>query len=293
MVTSFLKYLAYEKRSSAHTITSYQLDLEQFAAFLKIQYEIEDPSQALHPQIRSWIIALVEQGHMPRSINRKLATLRSYFKFLQRREILQTNPMSKVKSLKTEKKLPDFVQEKEILNLLDRFEFPDDFKGWRDRLILELFYSTGMREAELIGLRDTDISFHDSSLKVLGKRNKERILPVADYLMLTIKKYQEKKNEAFQGNSSSQLIVNNNGNPAYPMLIYRTVNHYLKLFSSVEQKSPHILRHTFATHLLDKGAELNAVKELLGHSSLAATQVYTHNTLDKLKKVFEQAHPKA
>jgi integrase/recombinase XerC len=293
MVTSFIKYLAYEKRCSPHTLTSYKLDLEQFQIFLKSEFEISEPEQAQHAHIRSWVISLVAEEILPKSINRKIATLRSYFKFLLRREVIIKDPMVKVKSLKTEKRLPDFVQEKEILNLLDNFDFPNDWGGWRDKLILELFYATGMREAELINLKEEDISHHDGSLKVLGKRNKERIIPVSTALLNTIKAYLNKKKEAFGGNSSPYLIVKNNGSQAYPMLIYRTVNHYLKLFSTVEQKSPHILRHTFATHLLDKGAELNAVKDLLGHTSLAATQVYTHNSLDKLKKVFDQAHPKA
>lgn len=293
MIEKFIKYLTYEKRYSRHTIASYQVDLSQLASFLHDHLDglkIEDASYGI---LRNWVVALVEKKLSPRSINRKIITIRTYYKFLLKNNVIDKNPAVRLKLLKTSKELPYFVREPDITALLDNAEFPDDFYGMRDRLMLELLYNTGMREAELISVKAIDLNLYELSIKVLGKRNKERIIPLTKHFCHYIEKYIELKNKTFEGNADDYLIVTNNGRKCYPMFIYRTVNKYLKLFTNVEKASPHVLRHTFATHLLDKGADLNAVKELLGHKSLSATQIYTHNSMEKLKKIFEQAHPKA
>ena len=293
MISSFLRYLTYEKRYSAHTLTSYENDLSQFQDYLQESLQITDIAKATHLDIRSWIIALVEENLQPRSINRKMATLRSFYKFLLKRESISQDPTLRIKALKTPKSLPHFVQEKELMQLLDQFPFGADFFGSRDRLVLELLYATGIRLAELLGLRDEEVDIAASTIRVLGKRNKERIIPLSHSIVAVLKNYQKEKKNLFGENASPHLVVTDKGEQAYPMFIYRLVKKYLGTFTSTEKQSPHVLRHTFATHLLDKGADLNAVKDLLGHSSLAATQVYTHNSLEKLRKVFEQAHPKA
>ncbi len=293
MITSFLRYLQFEKRYSTHTIEAYQSDLSQFSSFLSKTFEISRFEETSHVHLRGWIVSQIEEGISPRTVNRKIATLKSFYKFLQSREDLATNPASRLKPLKTEKKLPAFVRESEIDNLLDQIEYPDDFEGHRDRLLLELLYGTGIRLAELIGLKDQDVNVFQENIKVLGKRNKERVIPIGKNLVQLIKAYKEKRQlEGFEA-MSPFLLVTNTGHQLYSMLVYRLVNKYLKLVTTLSKKSPHVLRHTFATHLLNKGADLNAVKDLLGHTSLAATQVYTHNSMEKLKSVFDQAHPKA
>ncbi len=243
--------------------------------------------------VRSWILSLMDEGISPKSVNRKIASIRSYYKFLLRRELIEKDPTSRVKLLKTSRELPGFADEKELVIELDGDSFKEGFKGSQQRVIMELLYGTGIRLSELLGLKESDIDRHDRTIKVLGKRNKERVIPISAGLIQIIDDYINEKNHVFSSNPNGHLIVNNNGGKAYPMLVYRTVKEYLNNLSSVEKKSPHTLRHTFATHLLNKGADLNAVKDLLGHSSLAATQVYTHNSLEKLKAVFDQAHPKA
>jgi integrase/recombinase XerC len=243
--------------------------------------------------LRSWLVLLIETGIKPRSINRKIATLRSYYKFLLKQGKISKDPMVRIKILKTRKSLPYFVNEPDIIKLLDEHVYEDNFEGIRDKLMLELLYGTGIRLSELISLKIANVNFHEETIKVLGKRNKERIIPVNHELKRLMLAYISRKKIEFPDNENVHLFVNNDGSDCYPMMVYRTVKKYLDIFSSVEKKSPHILRHTFATHLLDKGADLNAVKDLLGHSSLAATQIYTHNSLEKLKKVFDQAHPKA
>lgn len=293
MVNSFLRYISFEKRYSKHTVTSYENDLSQFQDFTLNQFQISDLTEATQLMVRSWVLSLMDNGTSPRTANRKIATLRSFYKFLLKRELIKKDPTSKIKSLKTQKELPSFADEGEFSIFLDRVEYPDGIVGKRDQVILELLYGTGIRLAELLQLQDKDIDFHKSSIKVLGKRNKERIVPLSVSLKKLMKEYIADKNHAFSSDQSASLIVNNSGGEAYPMLIYRVVKKYLNQISSLDKKSPHALRHTFATHLLNKGADLNAVKDLLGHSSLAATQVYTHNSLDKLKSVFDQAHPKA
>lgn len=293
MIDFFIRYLQFEKRYSNHTLTAYKADLKSFQIHLQeldANYEVD---QADYHAVRSWIISLKEENIDSRSINRKIATLRSFYKFLLTEGKIEGDPTQKLRVLKTKKSLPNFVGEKDILSLLNDFSFTDDFSGWRDKLILELLYSTGIRLSELINLKDTDIDLYEGVIRILGKRNKERIIPVSQNIKQIIKNYRCKKSEHFHVTTCEFLIVTDTQEPGYPMLIYRTVRKYLDMYTTIEKRSPHVLRHTFATHLLDKGADLNAVKDLLGHSSLAATQVYTHNTLDKLKKIFDQAHPKA
>ncbi|XOV92353.1 MAG: tyrosine-type recombinase/integrase [Bacteroidota bacterium] len=293
MIESFLRYLQFEKRYSNHTLEAYRRDLSQFTDYLKETFEISDFHESEHVHLRGWIVSQIESGISPRSVNRKIATLKSFYKFLQSREHLVKNPASRLKPLKTEKKLPSFVREAEIDNLLDQIEYSDDFEGLRDKLILELLYGTGIRLAELIGLKDQDINNFQENIKVLGKRNKERVIPIGKNLVQLIKRYKEKRQLEVFEEMNRFLLVTNSGQQLYPMFVYRLVKKYLQLVTTLSKKSPHVLRHTFATHLLNKGADLNAVKDLLGHTSLAATQVYTHNSMEKLKSVFDQAHPKA
>jgi integrase/recombinase XerC len=243
--------------------------------------------------LRTWLIHLVEQGLESKSVNRKIASLKSYYKFLLRREEIEKSPADKLKPLKAPKMLPSFVRESEMTTLLDQIPFPEGFVGVRDKLILDFLYGTGIRLSELINLKEEDINFYQGHVKVLGKRNKERVIPIPAPLVEEVRKYILLKKEHLSEKFSNFLIVTDEGGKAYPMMIYRTVKAYLNMVTSSEKKSPHVLRHTFATHLLNKGADLNAVKDLLGHANLAATQVYTHNTLDKLKSVYKQAHPKA
>lgn len=293
MVSFFLQHIRYEKRCSHHTLTAYGTDLEQFSAYLREHYELETPERADFQQVRSWVAHLSELGLENRSINRKIATLRAFFGFLLRKKHRTDDPMLKIRALKTDRSLPTFVKEQEMATLLDDVEFPDDFAGTRDKLVLELLYGTGIRLSELIGLKDGDLNAYDRTLTVLGKRNKHRVVPVNAPLFNLIRSYQALKEKTFGGAAEDRLIVADTGVAAYPVLIQRIVKRYLSLVTSLEKKSPHVLRHTFATHLLNRGADLNAIKDLLGHTSLAATQVYTHNSIEKLKEAYQQAHPKA
>jgi len=293
MIDSFLKYLSYEKRYSRHTIQSYQTDLLQLNSFIQIHYDPEKIEHLDHRMIRDWMVSLVESGYSSRSINRKIASLRSFYKFLLKRNLISKDPTQKIRILKSGKKIPQFVKEDEIIRLFNEYDFGIELEGIRDKLLLELLYGTGIRLSELINLKEGDVDFFEGTIKVLGKRNKERIIPLNTELVHQIKHYLATKKEKFNGNGNEYLLVTNIGEKCYSMFVYRTVRKYLKIFTSIDKRSPHVLRHTFATHLLNKGAELNAVKDLLGHTSLAATQVYTHNSLEKLKKVFDQAHPKA
>lgn len=293
MKESFFKYLQFEKRLSPNTLKAYKNDLGQFEQFLQTTFPDYKSHEADNGVIRAWIIQLVENGIEPLSVNRKVACLRSYFKFLLSRELIAKDPMTKVRVLKSRKKLPSFVKETDMAYLLDSVSFPEDLDGLRDKLILELFYATGIRLSELITLKENQIDLINRTIKVLGKRNKERVIPFPRSIVSQIENYKQRRNKEVGLMDHGMLFVTNKGEPCYPMLVYRTVKKYLTLHTSSEKLSPHVLRHTYATHLLNKGAEINAVKDLLGHSSLAATQVYTHNSMDKLKKVFDQAHPKA
>lgn len=293
MIESFLHYITFEKRFSSHTVKSYRNDLYQFNSFLSENFPDLSIAQAKSSCVRSWVIQLMEQNLNTRSVNRKLASLRSFYKFLRKKGLSEDDQMQILQALKIKKSLPVFVQEEHLTRLLDNFPFEDNFEGTRDKLVLELLYATGIRLSELLELISSDVDLFSREIRVLGKRNKERIIPFPKSIGLIIENYQRFKNNQFLNNRHDNLIVTNKGEPGYPMFIYRIVKKYLDLIPAVEKKSPHVLRHTFATHLLDKGADLNAIKELLGHSNLAATQIYTHNSLDKLKAIFDQAHPKA
>lgn len=291
MVESFIKYLQFEKRFSPHTVTAYANDLQQLSDFLAVTFELSNIEEAQHPHLRGWVVALMDAGLTPRSVNRKIVSAKSYFKFLQRRELIEINPATRLKSLRVPKDLPNFVKEPEMNNLLDQFIFAEDFAGHRDKLLLEMLYATGMRLSELIGLTDESINRYDKTIKVLGKRNKERIVPLHTEVLEQIEQYNRLKRD--MNVQSDKLLITNSGKDLYPQFVYETVKKYLSQVTTLSKRSPHVLRHTFATHLLNKGADLNAVKDLLGHASLASTQVYTHNSIEKLKAVFDQAHPKA
>lgn len=286
----FCSYLFHEKRRSLHTVTSYKKDLEQFFTFLS---ESDKTVTACdYRDLRNWVISL-DSSYNNKSIVRKIATLKSYFKFLFLREYRKDNPAARLKNPRVAKKLPSIVSEEEMNTLLDNKAWDlDFFPDLRDKLIIDLLYGTGIRREELIALKIKDISFHKGLVKVLGKGGKERLVPFNKGLLEEIKQYIQKKNEEFV-NHSEHLIVTDKGKKSYPSLIYRVVKKNLSEVTTRKKRSPHVLRHSYATHLLDRGADLNAIKELLGHSSLAATQVYTHNSLEKLKEVFAQAHPKS
>jgi integrase/recombinase XerC len=290
---AFFDFLRFERRYSPHTVTSYQTDLGQFAAYLKSAFELTDPSQATHPFIRGWVVELMQQDLDPRTVNRKIACLRSYYKFLLRSGHIAANPMLRIKAPKMARKLPEFVPEDSLNGLLNTFQFPDDFAGRRDQLVLEMLYGTGIRLSELIGIAPDDISLAARTVRVTGKGNKQRIVPLNPSLLLVLECYQASRAREF-GAVPGALLLTDKGEPLYEKHVYRTVKHYLsQITTSAAQQHPHALRHAFATHLLGKGADLNSIKELLGHASLAATQVYTHLSVDRLKSVFDQAHPRA
>ncbi|MBC7571619.1 MAG: tyrosine-type recombinase/integrase [Spirosoma sp.] len=290
----FLQHIRYEKRLSHHTLTAYSNDLAQFSAFLLAECNIDQPARADFRPIRSWIVSLVEADLDKSSVNRKIATLRSFYSYLLRRKQISTDPMTKIQALKTSRKLPVYVEEKPMEMLLSDVEFPDTFAGLRDKLVLELLYGTGIRLSELIGLKTSSVDLYNKTITVLGKRNKHRIVPLTQPLFELIQQYNTLKASEFGAHADALvLIVSDKGVAGYPMLIQRIVQRHLTLVTTLEKRSPHVLRHTFATHLLNRGADLNAIKDLLGHSSLAATQIYTHTSLEQLKKTYDQAHPKA
>ncbi len=294
MIDSFVNYLEFEKKASPHTVDAYRTDLMQLEEFVALSFEINEISEAQHPELRAWVIDLVDSGLSTTSVNRKIATLRSYYKFLLRSRIISKDPTYKLKGLKNPKKLPEFIQESAIESVLNESVYEPTFEGQRDKMVMEFLYLTGVRLSELIGLQWSDINLIEDSVKVLGKRKKERIIPITKGLKQNILLYKKVFEERFSKvGQSDYFIVSNQQKQSYPMMIFRIVRHYLDLFAQTSKRSPHVLRHTFATHLLNKGADLNAVKDLLGHANLAATQVYTHNSMEKLKAVFEQAHPKA
>ncbi len=290
---AYYSYLEFQKKYSAHTISAYVNDIEQFIFYLKSTFDFDDVLQATHVHIRSWIVHLMQAKITPRSINRKLSCLNSLYKFLIRRKVVKTNPMRKVQGPKESKKLPSYVKQANLEKLLEQIDFADSFSGIRDKAIIYTLYATGLRRAELIGLTHADIDLVSMQLKVLGKRNKERIIPFSDGLLIVFKEYIEQKEDLFALGSKGAFFVTNKGVPMYPKFVYNLVKKHLSFVTTVDQRSPHTLRHSFATHMSNNGADLNSIKELLGHSSLNATQIYTHNSIEKLKEVYRKAHPKA
>jgi integrase/recombinase XerC len=283
----FIQYIQFEKRYSPHTVSAYQSDLDQFMRFLNTPEEtVTHPSEITHHLIRNWMVSMMSDDITARSITRKIATLRKYFKFLLQEGIITHNPASKINTPKSPKNLPVVVEDAKLTQMLDDNEvFSHDFKGVRDKLVIETLFGTGMRLAELLGVKETDINIYEGTVKVLGKRNKQRIIPINNELKLLIAEYLElKKNQNFNNNSLI-LLVTDKGADAYPKLIYLIVQKYLSYISTQNKKSPHVLRHTFATSLLNRGADLNAIKELLGHANLSATQIYTHNSVERLKSI--------
>lgn len=292
-IQPYIEYLKFEKRYSVHTLTAYQADLYEFTEFVKIQYGDTDLASINHGVVRSWLAQLKEQGLTAKSLNRKISTLKSFFKYLLKNGIIDISPMAKVISPKIGKRLPVFVKEEETQLLLDSLN--SSTENWRSlnaRMIITILYATGLRLSELINLKEKQVDFARLQIKVLGKGNKERIIPLSDKLINSIREYQQLKRKEFE-TYEDVLLVSEKGKKLYPKYAYLIVNQYLGKSSTLDKKSPHVLRHSFATHLMNNGADLNAVKELLGHSSLAATQVYTHNTIEKLKDVHKKAHPKS
>tara|TARA_R110002074_G_scaffold124189_1_gene260468 strand:+ start:15991 stop:16878 length:888 start_codon:yes stop_codon:yes gene_type:complete len=291
-LTSFKDYLLLEKKYSKHTVNAYVKDLNDFTKFNQEHFNQLNIDKANYSQIRSWIINLVDSGFQNRTVNRKISSLNSYYKFLLKTESVTTNPLSKHKALKVSKKVQIPFSKAEVNKVLDEFNFDNSFEGIRDKLIIELFYSTGIRRIELVQLQLKDVDQANKTLKVLGKRNKERYLPLLESVLDTMKLYISKRNKLEKTIDKHTLFLTKKGHKIYETLVYRIINNYFSKASTKVKKSPHILRHSFATHLLNQGADLNAVKELLGHSSLAATQVYTHNSIAELKKVYAKSHPR-
>ncbi|EAQ42020.3 phage integrase family protein [Polaribacter sp. MED152] len=290
MIKAFLDYLSHEKNYSKHTVIAYQKDLNSFKSFIRINFDQEDLLEVNYSQIRSWIVSLVEEEISNRTINRKISSLKSFYKFLQKTEQIKSNPLQKHKALKVAKKVQVPFSQKEVATVLES-NTENSFVSIRNKLMVEIFYSTGIRRAELINIQLKDINSGSNVLKVLGKRNKERLVPILNSVLKTLNLYLgHRKNIS---NNSEYLFITEKGNKIYETLVYRVINSYFSKVSSKVKKSPHMLRHSFATHLLNEGADLNSVKELLGHSSLASTQVYTHNSLDAIKQVYNQAHPKS
>jgi len=290
---SFLKYLQYEKRYSQHTIRSYLDDLDQFISFCDFNENNFEPVDVDHKKIRSWIVDLVNNKISIRSVKRKISTLKSFYKYLLREGIVSYNPVEKVLTPKADTKVPAFVNKKNMDILLDDVDFGNDYKGVRNKLIIEMFYNTGIRVSELINLQISDLNITELKLRVLGKRNKERIIPFTRVFKESLQGYLNTRNDKFRYGCKDYLFLTEKNSKMYPKLVYRIVNRYLSLITTIEKKSPHILRHTFATHMLNAGADLNAIKELLGHSNLAATEIYTHSTFERLKSIYKQAHPRA
>lgn len=290
---SFLRYLQYEKRNSPNTVQSYGIDLNQFTRYCRSVNKNLQLDKVDSKIVRGWVVQLMEEGLAPRSVNRKLTTLKTFYRFLIREGAVTKNPMDVVLGPKQKTKLPEFVEQAHIDKLLDQYDFGEDFSGTRNRLLIEIFYNTGIRREELIGLSDHDVDIDRMTIKVLGKRNKERMIPFTKELRMNIEKYRKYRNESFPGLVNPFFFLTDKGNKMYGKLVYLIVKKHLEFVTTIEKKSPHVLRHTFATHLLNSGADLNAVKELLGHANLSATQIYTHNTFEKLKQVYKQAHPRA
>lgn len=289
-ISEFVDFLRYEKRFSDHTVKAYESDLRQLAAFLLQEEDIRQLEEIHAPIIRSWLVQLMESGLDPRSVNRKITSLKTFFRFCIKRKWIKVNPMLKVVSPKIPKKLPVYMEAEKLDFLLDATEFSNDFNGLRDRLILETLYGTGMRRAELLSLQVADVDLPQKQLKVTGKRNKQRILPLFDTLAQAMAQYLAEREKI--PTTSSLFFLTEDGKPLYPELVYRLVKKYLGRVTTQKKRSPHVLRHSFATEMLNHGADLNAIKEILGHANLSATQVYTHNSIEKLREVYKKAHPR-
>jgi len=290
---SFLQYLLIEKRYSPHTVRSYKNDLDQFYSFLSKQELPDDPVAVTSHDIRAWIVSMLDNNYTTVSVHRKISCLRVYYRYLRKEGIIKSDPLEKVVLPKRKKTLPVFVEEEAMNKLLDDYSFGEGFAGIRNRTIIEMLYLTGMRRSELIGLRNQDVDLSEGSLKVTGKRNKQRIIPVVKPFIKHLEEYGKARDEKFAPAVSDWFFISDKGNKLYDKYVYNIVNSYLSIVTTIEKKSPHILRHTFATHMLNRGADLNSIKELLGHANLSATQIYTHNTFEKLKKIYKQAHPRA
>ncbi len=290
-IEPFLQYLRVERNFSDHTVKAYAVDLNQFQQFMADQFEVNTDAEIVHSHIRSWVVQLMENENHPNSIARKISAVKSYFKYQLRKGKLKHNPAFKVILPKKPKRLPKFIDQNSLNELLDNTYFPVDYNGQRDKLIIELFYYTGIREAELIGLKLEDVDHYNLQIKVLGKRNKQRLIPITLSFSEKLKEFANHSDRKSLPDNDF-FFLTNGGKKLYPKFVYNIVNTYLSMVANATQKSPHILRHSFATHMLSNGADINAIKTILGHESLAATQVYTHNTIDKLKNIHKQAHPR-
>ena len=292
-IQDFLGYLKFQKRYSRHTLISYENDLNVFKVFLEQEFG-EVSAEGVKPAfVRTWLASLKEQGHSSRTINRKISSLRSLFKHLLKKEIISESPMGSISSPKNAKRLPQFVDQKDMDTLFTHVEFSNDWQGATERLMIQILYNCGLRQAELISLQQNHIDLSNAVIKVLGKGNKERIIPISSELKRSLQDYMQLKLHTFPDIPPRHLLLNKRGKKLYPRYVYDVVKKYLSLVTTIEKKSPHVLRHSFATHLTNNGADINAIKELMGHSSLAATQIYTHNSIEKLKSVYKKAHPKA
>lgn len=290
-IDSFIEYIAIEKRYSPNTLVAYRKDLELFTTYLVSEFEFDNPEKANQEMIRSWVVYMMDEGLASKSVNRKISTLNSYYNYLIKKSILSDNPARHISSVKSSQRLPVYFDQEQLNTFLDSNNKATDFSSLRNMLVIELLYSTGMRRSELITLKVNSIDFSNSTIKVLGKRNKQRIIPLSKKQIDSINNYIDHKEKQF-GNLVDYLIVTVKGAKAYPRLIYRIINKELSSLTG-QAKSPHVLRHSFATHMLNNGADLVAIKEILGHANLTATQIYTHNTIEKLKKVYRQTHPRA
>ena len=290
---SFLKHLKIEKRYSLHTIRSYKTDLDQFFSWLSENDIPITPGEITSQQVRAWVVNLIDNGITPVSVHRKISCLRVFFRYLRKEGIVNHDPMEKVVLPKRKKSLPVFIGEEELDNLLDNYIFGNDFAGIRNRTIIEMLYLTGMRRSELIGLSDKDVDIREGTVKVTGKRNKQRIIPLTKDFTKRLEEYVNARNDNTGNEGENWFFITDKGNKLYDKYVYNVVKRYLTMVTTIEKKSPHILRHSFATHMLNRGAGLNAIKEFLGHANLSATQIYTHNTFEKLRKIYKQAHPRA
>lgn len=289
---SFLQFLRIEKRYSPHTVRSYINDLDQFAYHLRLKGQPGAETDITSHDIRSWIVSLIEEGYSPSSIHRKISSLRVFYRFLRKEGIVTGDPLEKVVLPKTARRLPVFVEEKALDRLLDDCQFDEGFRGIRDRVIIEMLYFTGIRRAELTGLRNADVDLESATVRVTGKRNKQRIIPLFSHFSVKLREYVRER-DAESGMQPEWFFTDDRGNKLYDKYVYNVVRKYLAMVTTIEKKSPHVLRHTFATHMLNRGADLNSIKEFLGHANLSATQIYTHNSFEKLSKIYKQAHPRA